>query len=254
MRPAHLDRLARESRARAAMARAGVSSEEAWVEAVEALASTGEPPYADLEATLHVHETAFFRYRGHHRLLAEVVLPEVAASFPPDRASGLRILSAGCATGEEPYSVAMTVLEHLRPGPGWPVEIVAVDVSEAALAGARRGLFAADALVPVPPAYRLRYFVRDGDAHRVGPLVREMVRFFRHDIRRDFYLGKFDIVFCCNVLLYFTPVVRRRVMERLAGALRSGGHLFLGHADGIRPPAGVFRARYHEAGVVYRRA
>jgi chemotaxis methyl-accepting protein methylase len=150
--------------------------------------------------------------------------------------------------------VAMTVLEHLRPGPGWPVEIVAVDVSETALASARRGRFPADALAAVPPAYRRRSFVRDGDGHRVGPLVREMVRFFRHDIRRDFYLGKFDIVFCCDVLLYFTPVVRGRVIDRLAGALRSGGHLFLGHADGIRPPAPVFRARDHEAGVVYRRA
>lgn len=78
-------------------------------------------------------------------------------------------------------------------------------------------------------------------------------KLFRHDIRRDFYLGKFDVVVCCNVLLYFTPAVKAWVMARLAAALRRGGFLFLGHAEGVTPATDLFRPRQHPVGAVYQR-
>jgi len=241
------------ARVRAAMVRAGAASEERWMEELEASASVGGRLWTEFEEALQVHETRFFRYAGHHRLLAEVVLPELAASLEPERTSGLRILSAGCATGEEPYSIAMTVLEHLPPGPGWPVEILGLDIADGALAAARRGLYRPSAVADVPRACLQRYFVSEPEGLRVARPVRDLVRFFRHDLRRDVYLGKFDIAFCCNVLLYFTPDVKQQVMDRLTAAIRRGGYLFLGHAEGITPPAPAFDARHHGAGVVYRR-
>lgn len=237
------------ARARAVMAWAGADNWDRWLAELEAAAERDGRLPPELEDALQVHETCFFRYPGHHALLADVILPDLAVNGPPR----LRLLSVGCSTGQEPYSIAMTVREHLAADTPRPVEILGVDVGRAALAAARRGVYGPRSVASVPPLYLERYFVAEDGAYRVVPDVRGMVRFLRHDIRRDLYLGKFDVVVCCNVLLYFTRPTREQVMARLTAALRRGGYLLLGHAEGVTPSSEHFRPVLRPAGVAYQR-
>jgi chemotaxis protein methyltransferase CheR len=235
------------NRAREVMVRSRFTSARRWLEEVELSAGSRGPLYCELEEALQVHETSFFRYPDHHRILADRVLPAVV------RTGGLRvrILSVGCATGEEPYSVAMTVRESgCRPN-ACPVEILALDVSRPALVQAVSGVYPESRVGGVPPGHLARYFLRCAEGLTVVPALRQMVRFRHHDIRRGFYIGRFDVIFCCNVLLYFTPAVRGEMMVRLAESLAPGGYLFLGHAEGIAPPPSVFEPLAE--GFAYRR-
>ncbi len=246
------------TRAREVMARTGFTSGRVWVEELEASASVGGPLYEELEQALHVHETRFFRYPHHHRVLRETVVPEALAG---DGGARLRVLSIGCSTGEEPYSLAITLAETCRAlrlgrdeaGITPDVEMLAIDLSRAALDTAVAAHYGAPALADVPAPYLARWFTPARGGFLVAPEIRALVRFFQHDIRRDVYLGKFDVVVCCNVLLYFTAAVKRRILTRVAGTLRRGGWLLLGHADGVAPGVDGFRTRHLPAGVVLQR-
>ncbi len=244
-----------QSRVRMALARSGAPSGRQLLEELEAPASGPRGVYTAFERTLHVHETGFFRYPEHHRFLAEVALPELAArpARSAEADAPIRIWSVGCATGEEPYSIAMTLGDHGAPAGGRRVEIVAVDVSAEALAVGERGHYSEERVVSVPTRYRGRYLMRAGRGFTVVPVLRELVRFLRHDVRRGLYLGRFDLIFCCNLLLYFGPSGRRAILRRLAESLARGGYLFLGHADGATPPASWFARRRGAAGFVYQR-
>jgi chemotaxis protein methyltransferase CheR len=225
------------NRAREMMVRSRFTSARRWLEELELSAAGRGALYCEMEDALQVHETHFFRYQDHHRLLAERVLPARVRTGGPR----VRIASVGCATGEEPYSIAMTVRETVsRPTP-CPVEIVALDASRPALAQAVSGRYPESRLSGVPPSYRERYFLRDAGGFTVAPALRHMVRFRHHDIRRGFYLGRFDAIFCCNVLLYFTPAMRQELVTRLADSLVEGGCLFLGHAEGVAPQESLFK-------------
>ncbi|HEV8307634.1 MAG TPA: protein-glutamate O-methyltransferase CheR [Methylomirabilota bacterium] len=234
------------NRAREAMLRRGFISVRRWLEELETSAERRGSLYCDLEEALQVHETSFFRYAEHHRILREVVLPAMVRTG----GARVRICSVGCATGEEPYSIAMTVRETLAR-PTCPVEVLGLDASRPALTAAVSGRYPASRVASIPPAYREKYLVPDPDGFAVVPGLRQMVRFRHHDIRRGFYIGKFHVIVCCNVLLYFTPAVKQEILTRLAASLWEGGFLFLGHADGITPPASLFEVL--PAGFVYQR-
>lgn len=243
-----------KNRARQIMARRGFTSADRWAEALEAAGEYGGPLYAELEEALRIHETSFFRYPSHHRTLGEVVLPALVRDHSSPESPPIRIWSVGCSTGEEPYSIAMTVREAIPDPRRSPVEIIAVDVSQAALRVAARGTYPPASMAPVPPTYLAKHFVQNPDGFTVVPALREMVRFFRHDIRDDLYLGKFDVIFCCNVLLYYASAVKRRLLARLARCLRPGGYLFFGHAEGITPPVERFDSRRLPGGFIFRRS
>jgi chemotaxis protein methyltransferase CheR len=237
------------ARARAVMAWAGADNWDSWLSELETAAGNDDNVCAVLEEALQVHETCFFRYPNHHALLSDVVLPASSTAGAPR----LRILSVGCSTGQEPYSLAMTVRENLDAGTARQVEILGVDVGRAALAAARRGVYGPLSVASVPPLYLERYFQTEGAAFTVRPEVRAMVRLLRHDIRRELYLGKFDAIFCCNVCLYFMRPTKDQILARLTAALRRGGYLFLGHAEGVTPPGDNFRAIHRPSGVVFQR-
>lgn len=240
-----------QSRAGAVMARARLASGHALIEALEAASNDSMELYADLEQALWIHETSFFRYEDHYRILREVALPALVRGR--DRTSPVRILSAGCSTGEEPYSIAITVREAV--GDSCRVEILGMDASRDALATAQRAVYSIRDLASVPPRLVQKYFVKGADADQAAliPGCRDLVRFFHQDIRTGIYLGKFDAIFCCNLLLYFTTAVKEQVVAWLAASLHRGGCLFLGHADGITPPERWFRASRLPAGLVYQR-
>ncbi len=169
-----------------------------------------------------VRETAFFR---HPAQLAAVGRIAVGSPGP------LSIWSAGCATGEEPYSLAMALLEAGRAGRG--DRIVATDVSERALAAARAARYGATALRRVPPAVAARWFEGGEEERRVADAPRALVSFARHNLVSDPPPAgsPFDVVLCRNVLIYFDPSAALSVLRRLVAALRPGGALILGPVE-----------------------
>jgi chemotaxis protein methyltransferase CheR len=195
---------------------------------------TARPELAVLARALTVGETYFFRGRDHFGALAERVLPERARARSPGRP--LRLLSAGCASGEEPYTLAMVAIEALGDA-AWPIAIDGLDVNPAVLERARAGRYSEWSLRETPADVRARWFANQGREWVLAEEIRRLVRFTEGNLLEDHPLllqGGYDVILCRNVLIYFTPQALIALVERLARALAPGGYLFLGHAETLR--------------------
>lgn len=198
---------------------------------------------------LTTNETQFFREPQHFEFLEARLLPSWrAAADAGRRPRTIRAWSAACSTGQEPYSLAMHLLTHCPPEQGWGIDIVATDLSTRALAVARDAEWPVDRASQIPARY-LRTFMLRGHGVRAGRMratreLRERVRFDRLNLHDDTYkvAGPFDLIFCRNVLIYFTPEGRARVVDRLTRHLAPGGLLFVGHAESLHAHRGELRA------------
>lgn len=182
-----------------------------------------------------VGETSFFRHPEQFEALAEL-LPALGAAGPLD------IWCAGCSSGEEPYSLAMTLCEAGREGD----RLLATDISEEALARARLGRYGPWSLRRLRADRRARWFRPAGPDAELDPLLRERVTLRRHNLAADPPPGPFDLVLCRNVVIYFEPAVATRALHRLLGTLRAGGLLVLGPVE--LPLAASLPAEWIEAG------
>ena len=194
--------------------------------------STGAALAAMIDA-LTTNFTAFFREGAHFEFLRKSVLPTLDGR--------IRIWSAACATGEEPYTIAIAALEELGGAAPARVQILASDISTRALAAARAGIYHADRCEGIPDALASRYLLRGSQGRRkVKDAVRRMVDFQRINLIEPFdRLGTFQTIFCRNVMIYFDGPTRESLVNRLAAVLAPGGWLFTGHAEsltGIRHP------------------
>ena len=186
------------------------------------------------------NETHFFREPRHFAFLDQIVFPSWRAEAERGaRARRVRVWSCACSTGEEPFSLAMTLLRAFPPGSGWDLEILASDLSTAVLARARTATWALERSAELTTG-DLRAFMLKGTGPqegfmRAGPELRALVRFARLNLNDASYpgLGRFDLLFCRNVLMYFDPRVKEQVVGRLLGHLAPGGHLFIGHAESL---------------------
>ena len=182
---------------------------------------------------LLTQETSFLRYPGMFAAFEQRVLPDLLGRKFWDKDSALRIWSAGCSTGEEPYSIALTLCDALAKGSSPNIQILATDVSREALDRAERGCYRGRALENLSRAQMLAYFTRSGEEHEVKPVLREMVKFAPLNLAHPVYLGRFDCIFCMNVLIYFSAELRSKLIQRFYDALEPGGYLFLGHAESV---------------------
>jgi chemotaxis protein methyltransferase CheR len=192
------------------------------------------------------NETRFFREPHHFEYLARTHLPRlVAAAVRGDRRREVHAWSAGCSTGEEPYSVAMTLLDHL-PSAGWQVRVLATDLSTRALDLARSATWPAARAADLGEERLRRHMLRGVGSQegfvRASKELRAVVRVERLNLSSDqFPRQTFDLVFCRNVLIYFHPVQRERVLRCLVDRLAVGGLLFVGHAESVQCVSGLVR-------------
>lgn len=207
-----------------------------------------------LAERLTVTETYFFRHLDQIQAFTEVALTERACD--PAGPRRLQILSAGCSSGEEPYSLAMAAQTHTPGDAGWDVAITGVDISDRQIALARRGVYSEWALRAIPDAMRTRHFRPEGRHVRLDDRIRAAVTFENRnlmDADPDFWaVGRFDVIFCRNVLMYFTAPAMQQVVARLARSLAPGGFLFLGSAETLRGISHEFHLCHTHDAFYYR--
>jgi chemotaxis protein methyltransferase CheR len=184
------------------------------------------------------NKTDFFREAGHFDYLVSKALPDLAARNGPQRMS--LVWSAGCSTGEEPYTLAMVLTEHAQACPGFRFSVLATDISTQVLARARMGIFKSDLVRPVPVALQRKYFMRSrdraSDLVRVVPELRALVDFRRINFMDDnFDLPQTpEIIFCRNVIIYFDRPTQERLLKKLTRQLAPGGYFFAGHSESLQ--------------------
>jgi chemotaxis protein methyltransferase CheR len=204
------------------------------------------------------NETRFFRESAQFDFLVRKVFPQWRdEAVNAARTMHIRAWSAGCATGEEPFSLAMTLIDHFPLHAGWRIEICATDLSRRALRAAREAVWPLAKAKEIPPRYLKRFMLRGTGSRqgkmKAGPEIIGAVRFEQLNLNDAAYpiIGRFDLILCRNVLIYFDPHSRARVIERLLDRLAPAGYLLLGHAESL---AGMSHRVRYVVPTVYRRA
>ena len=204
--------------------------------------------------TLLEADTGFFRHPAAFRIFEEQVLPELRARKACDTRQSLRILSAGCSTGEEAYSIALSVCKAMsQTSDGWTIHILASDVRQEALTFAERGLYPQAALGTLPRPLVQRYFAKVDQHYLAKPRLRNLITFTQMNLARPAYLGRFDCIFCMDVLPRFSTGQRIALTQRLHLYLEPGGYLLVG--DGEKLPAAdvTFQSETHQQYTLYRK-
>ncbi len=203
------------------------------------------------------NETSFFRNEPQLISFADEVLPKLIAEKRENRATrSLKVWSAGCSTGEEPYTLAMLISEKVASLAGWNTEIIASDISEEVLGKARKGEYSGLTLRNVSPDILRRYYDQDGDNYRVKASVKSMVRFCHmnlNDPRQLSTQSGFDIIFCRNVMIYFSDEVKKELVRGFYNALRPGGYFYIGHAETLHGISKAFKLAYFKNALVYHK-
>jgi chemotaxis protein methyltransferase CheR len=204
---------------------------------------------------LSIHETSFFRYKAQFDLFGDTMLPNLTGGRRTAGSRTLRFWSAGCSTGEEPYTMAMVLLEKLPAGEDWDVRVYASDLSLASLEKASRAEYTRDKVTEnVPPEYIEKYFEPTEEGYRVGDRVREMVVLDYHNLRNENGLIGLDAIFCRNVMIYFDLAVQKQLLAKFYEKLRPGGYLLLGHAESLQGMDTGFKFVSGSCAGAYRKA
>lgn len=223
----------------------------------ELIEKLGKQPRSGLREriidAMTTNETFWFRDNHPYSMLKELILPEITQRRP----SQLRIWSAASSSGQEPYSISMIIEEYLQGRSAAltkNIQITGTDISPTMLELARSGMYDALALSRgLSPERKARFFVPQGNLWKVKDEIRNRVKFSELNLMNSYTsLGKFDIVFCRNVLIYFSSQLKRDILRRIAETMNPGGYLFLGSTETIASYSEAFDAVRHEGGIVYR--
>jgi chemotaxis protein methyltransferase CheR len=202
---------------------------------------------------LTVNETYFFREQSQLKTFSEEILSELR-DINRDKKK-LRIWSAGCSTGEEPYTIAMLVLENGNFN-GWNVEIFGSDINQRVLQVARSGIYRKNSFRTTEPYFINKYFKEENSLFRISDNVKQYVNFSHLNLLDPFkvrLVGTMDVIFCRNVLIYFDQMSRKKVVEIFYERLMNGGYLLLGHAESLINLSTAFTLRHFKHDMVYQK-
>ncbi len=196
------------------------------------------PELTELLNRLTTNHSFFLREREHYDFMHKTILPEIAAKASRSPGYPLRIWSAGCAAGEEAYTIAITLRESLGTAlDGMDPGVLATDISDAVLREGIAGRYPGARLRELSPATRKKYFSQAGeDLYEVGPELRKLVLFKRLNLMTDRFpfRGEFDVVFCRNVMIYFDKDSRARLSRAIHDIIKPGGYFFIGHSESLQ--------------------
>jgi chemotaxis protein methyltransferase CheR len=231
----------------------------------------GKSELGSLLENLTINETSFFRNKPQLELFHKVTLEEILHRKQERRDWTLRVWSAGCSTGQEPYTVAMLICDALayyylrnplpfempspKPliPPPWKVEVMASDISYSVLRAAQEGAYTESQMEPVDYTYRLRYFDKVGDRYAIKKAVKDIVSFDFHNLKAEYLPTRNDIIFCRNVMIYFDEAEQKRLIEKFYRCLNPEGFLFVGHAESLFGLTDRFRMIHRNNGTAYQR-
>jgi len=231
----------------------------------------GKKELAALLENLTVNETSFFRNLPQLQLFSKVILENLLRNKQERHDYSLRFWSAGCSTGQEPYTIAIAVSDALayyflrnplpfdlpspRPliPPPWKVEIVASDISYSALLQGQQGIYTEAQMEPVDYTCRLRYFEKQGDKYAVKPALKSLLQFDFHNLKTEFLPQRNDVIFCRNVMIYFDEAEQKRLIEKFYRCLNPNGYLFVGHAESLFGLSAKFKMIHENNGTAYQR-
>jgi chemotaxis protein methyltransferase CheR len=231
----------------------------------------GKQEFTALLENLTVNETSFFRNRPQLDLFQKVLLEELLARKQAARDWTIRVWSAGCSTGQEPYTVAILICDALayyylrNPLPSempshkslvprpWRVQILASDMSYTGLRTAQEGTYSESQMEPVEYTTRLRYFDKLGERYAVKKSVKDLVQFDFHNLKAEFLPDHNDVILCRNVMIYFDEAEQKRLVAKLHRCLNPHGYLLLGHAESLFGLNSRFRMIHEANGTAYQR-
>jgi len=208
-----------------------------------------------------INETCFFRNPAQIGALQDRIVPQIAGAKSTIGFTRLKVWSAGCSTGEEPFSLAMALLERQQTTlKGWQLEVLGTDVSDDVLARAALATYDDYAMRNVSDYFKRKHFSPvhgpDGMRYRVADHVKGFVKFSKlnlaNDARMTFMKGM-DVICCCNVLIYFDATSKKKVIQHFYNNLNRGGYLFLGHAESLTGVDDRFQLVHFPGGIAYRK-
>lgn len=194
------------------------------------LTNASQDDLSFLLSKLTTNHTYFMRENEHFTFLRENVLPVLKANC---RTKAPAIWSAGCSSGEEPYTISMILLDYFGSEPGrWDTRILATDISDQVLTKARAGSYSKDSLKDIPTSWLQKYFTQSGTSYQASEKLRKNIDFRKFNLMDDIkFKAKFDVIFCRNVMIYFEPPVKEALVRRFYNAMNPGGFLFIGHSE-----------------------
>jgi chemotaxis protein methyltransferase CheR len=209
---------------------------------------------SEIVDVLTVNETYFFREQNQLNSFINEVCQDLKA-LNSERKS-IRIWSAGCASGEEPYTLAMLILERKDEFEGWNIEIVGSDINQRVLHTARKGVYRKNSFRTTDQYYMSKYFEQEDGNWRINDEVRKLVSFNclnLFDEVKTRFVGLMDVVFCRNVLIYFRTDARKKVIDSFFRRLNDGGYLLLGHAESLMNISTAFALKHLREDLVYQK-
>jgi len=175
--------------------------------------------------------TRFFRNQAHYDTFINFVIPDLVERKKKSGDKKISIWSAGCSTGEEPYTNAMVLKEYLPPD--FKIEVIASDLSLKSLMKAKEGLYIKSRIAGVPDSYLKKYFIEEENSYRIKPEIGNLVKFDYHNLKFGSNLRNLDIVFCRNVLIYFDEPAQKNVIDNFWNAMAPHSYLFIGHSESL---------------------
>jgi chemotaxis protein methyltransferase CheR len=203
------------------------------------------------------NETSFFRSPPQIQAFQEKVLPEIMQRHQEKAELCLRLWSAGCSTGDEPYTMGIVIKEVLGERlKDWDIKIFASDISEKALKSARTAMYNEYTLRSVPPEIKRKYFTQNGTQYTVNEEIRMLVdlQYLNfNDAKRVKLMKGFDVIFCRNVLIYFDDEAKKRFVAQLYDNLNPGGYLFIGHSESLHNISRAFKLVHFPGALGYKK-